>query len=117
MSCFVAINFGGYRPKVSIYVEQILRGCKALNDAKIIHCDLKPENILIVGPKEDLRIKIIDLGSAVSKGKRSIHTYNLAFIGHRKFCYVLVTIQQLTYGRSVVLLPRFFWPAFVSWSF
>lgn len=36
---------------VRIYVEQILCGCKALNDAKIIHCDLKPENILIVGAK------------------------------------------------------------------
>ena len=59
---------------VRIYLEQILRGCKALNDAKIIHCDLKPENILIVGPKEDLRIKIIDLGSACFEGQ-TVYSY------------------------------------------
>ena len=56
------------------YLKQIINGSKALNDAKIIHCDLKPENILIVGPKEDLRIKIIDLGSACFEGQ-TVYSY------------------------------------------
>jgi serine/threonine protein kinase len=59
---------------VRVYLKQIINGCKALNDAKIIHCDLKPENILIVGPKEDLRIKIIDLGSACFEGQ-TVYSY------------------------------------------
>ena len=56
------------------YVMQILSGCKALAQEKIVHCDLKPENILIVGEEENRRVKIIDLGSACFEGQ-TVYSY------------------------------------------
>jgi dual specificity protein kinase YAK1 len=56
------------------YLQQILDGCTALAEEKIVHCDLKPENILIVSEQEKTKIKIIDLGSACFEGE-TVYTY------------------------------------------
>lgn len=46
---------------ISRFLYQILRGCKYLHSANIIHCDLKPSNIFVT---IETRLKIGDFGLA-----------------------------------------------------
>ncbi|TBU05864.1 protein kinase, partial [Hamiltosporidium magnivora] len=60
-------NFKGFNHQnTKKMLVQILEGISILHSMGVTHCDLKPENILVLDML-DLRVKIIDFGSAFSE--------------------------------------------------
>jgi len=72
INLFELIKHNNYRGldlgRVRHIIHQILTTVRMLADIRIVHCDLKPENILLCS-EQDLKIKVIDFGSACKEGE------------------------------------------------
>eukprot|EP00929_Paragymnodinium_shiwhaense_P083916 TRINITY_DN44849_c0_g1_i1.p1 TRINITY_DN44849_c0_g1~~TRINITY_DN44849_c0_g1_i1.p1 ORF type:complete len:794 (-),score=172.47 TRINITY_DN44849_c0_g1_i1:166-2547(-) len=85
---------------IRLLAEQLLFAMRCLRDAGVIHCDLKPENVLVTELSQQLKIKLIDFGSACAEY-------------HTLYSY----IQSRFYRSPEVLLGMPYTIAIDMWSF